>query len=96
MAGSSIWMMAMPAASRSHTSSRIAQAIWSAVAARRWSSRTKLQCRMVMELGVGAEPGREVVVVGVKPLRHLQRGLACGGVLGGAADAAALVVFSVG
>ena len=51
---------------------------------------------MVMELGVGAELGHEVVVVGVKPLGHLQRGLACGGVLGVATGAAACVVFCGG
>ena len=45
-----------------------------------------------MELGVGAEPGHEVVVVGVKPLRHLQRGLAGGGVFCLATSAAACVV----
>ena len=45
-----------------------------------------------VELGVGAELGHEVVVVGVEPLGHLQCGLACGVVLGGATGAAACVV----
>ena len=45
-----------------------------------------------VELGVGAELGHEVVVVGVKPLGHLQCGLACSGVLCLATGAAALVV----
>ena len=46
-AGSSIWMMPMPAACRSAISSRSARATWLAEVASGWSSRMKLQARMV-------------------------------------------------
>ena len=46
-----------------------------------------------VELRVGAELGHEVVVVGVEPLGHLQRGLAGGVVLCLATGAAACVVY---
>ncbi len=47
IAGSSIWMTAMPAPSRSITSSRMASAIWRQVSRRGWSSRTNDHCRIV-------------------------------------------------
>ena len=46
-AGSSIWIIRMPEASRSRTSSRMARAICRQVTDRGWSSRTKDHARMV-------------------------------------------------